>query len=194
MLSTRRSLKEEISPEKVELYYKKNSDKYKTDAMVQLGEIAFSQIAGEPETVLLQQAHQVIKEIKGGLSFKDAALKNGQSPFREKSGDWGVMVSEREIRSKEIKKEAFSLKEGEISKPFIVNILERKPDGTVGSSGKIAVYILQAIKVTKSGIKPLDEVRPLIEKTLASDIEAKSHRQWLSRLKRDAYVRVNLPK
>ena len=41
MLSTRRSLKEEISPEKVELYYKKNSDKYKTDAMVQLGEIAF---------------------------------------------------------------------------------------------------------------------------------------------------------
>ena len=194
MLSTRRSLKEEISPEKVELYYKKNSDKYKTDAMVQLGEIAFSQIAGEPETVLLQQAHQVIKEIKGGLSFKDAALKNGQSPFREKSGDWGVMVSEREIRSKEIKKEAFSLKEGEISKPFIVNILERKPDGTVGSSGKIAVYILQAIKVTKSGRKPLDEVRLLIEKTLASDIEAKSHRQWLSRLKRDAYVRVNLPK
>jgi len=194
MLSTRRSLKEEISPEKVELYYKKNSDKYKTDAMVQLGEIAFSQIAGEPETVLLQQAHQVIKEIKGGLSFKDAALKNGQSPFREKSGDWGVMVSEREIRSKEIKKEAFSLKEGEISKPFIVNILERKPDGTVGSSGKIAVYILQAIKVTKSGRKPLDEVRLLIEKTLASDIEAKSHRQWLSRLKRDAYVRVDLPK
>ena len=194
MLSTRRRLKEEISPEKVELYYEKNSDQYKTEAMVQLGEIAFSQIAGEPETVLLQQAHQVIKEIKGGLSFKDAAFKNGQSPFREKSGDWGVMVSEREIRSKEIKKEAFSLKEGEISKPFIVNILERKPDGTVGSSGKIAVYILQAIKVTKSGRKPLDEVRPLIEKTLASDIEAKSHRQWLSRLKRDAYVRVTLPK
>ena len=72
--------------------------------------------------------------------------------------------------------------------------MERKPDGTVGSSGKIAIYILQAIKVTKSGRKPLDEVRLLIEKTLASDIEAKSHRQWLSRLKRDAYVRVDLPK
>ena len=65
----------------------------KTEEKVQLGEIAFSQIAGEPETVLLQQAHKVLKEIEeGGQSFKDAASKNGQSPFREKSGDWGVMV------------------------------------------------------------------------------------------------------
>ena len=30
---------------------------------IQLGEIAFSQIAGEPETVLLQQAHKTLKEI-----------------------------------------------------------------------------------------------------------------------------------
>jgi peptidyl-prolyl cis-trans isomerase SurA len=193
MLSTRRRLKEEISPEKVESYYETNSDKFKTLRKVQLGEIAFSQIAGEPETVLLQQAHKVLNEIKAGQTFEEAALKNGQSPFREKSGDWGVMISEKEIRSEEIRKVAFSLKEGGVSKPFIVNILERKPDGTVGGSGKIAVYILKALKVTKAGRKPLDEVRNQIERTLASDIEAQSHRQWLSRLKRDAYVRVTLP-
>lgn len=193
MLSTRRRLKEEISPEKVESYYQTNSGKFKTFGKIQLGEIAFSQIAGEPETVLLQQAHKVLKDIKAGQSFEDAALKNGQSPFREKSGDWGVMVSEKEIRSQEIRKEAFALKEGAISKPFIVNILERKPDGTVGNSGKIAVYILKALKVTQAGRKPLDEVRSQIERTIASDIEAQSHRQWLSRLKRDAYVRVTLP-
>lgn len=193
MLSTRRRLKEEISPEKVESYYQANLGKFKTFGKIQLGEIAFSQIAGEPETVLLQQAHKILKDIKAGQSFEDAALKNGQSPFREKSGDWGVMVSEKEIRSQEIRKEAFALKEGAISKPFIVNILERKPDGTVGNSGKIAVYILKALKVTQAGRKPLDEVRSQIERTLASDIEAQSHRQWLSRLKRDAYVRVTLP-
>ena len=194
MLSTRRRLKEDISPEKVELYYKKNINKFKTEEKIQLGEIAFSQIAGEPETVLLQQAHKVIKDIKDGKFFEDAALKNGQSPFREKSGDWGVMVSEREIRSHEIRKQAFSLKKGEISKPFIVNILERKPDGSVGNSGKIAVYILKALDRTLAGHKPLDEVRTQIERELASEIEAKSHRQWLNRLKRDAYVRVTLPK
>ena len=79
------------------------------------------------------------------------------------------------------------------TKPFIVNILERKPDGSVRNSGKIAVYIIKALKKIESGRKPIDEVRPQIERILASDIEALSHRQWLSKLKRDAYVRVNLP-
>ena len=193
MLSERRRSKEEISPEKVEAYYNNNPNRFKTEEKVQLAEIAFSQIAGEPETVLLQQAHKILKDIEQGQSFEDAATKNGQSPFREKSGDWGVMVAEKEIRSEEIRKQAFSLKEGEVSKPFIVNILERKPDGSVTNSGKIAVYILKVLKKIEAGRKPIDEVRLQIEGTLASDIEALSHRQWLSKLKRDAYVRVNLP-
>ena len=193
MLSTRRRLKEEISPEKVETYYKENTDLFKTEEKIRLGEIAFSQIAGEPETVLLQQAHKVLKDIKNGQSFQEAAKLNGQSPFREKSGDWGVTVSVKEIRSEEIRKIASSLKKGEVSKPFIVNILERKSDNTVGKSGKIAVYILTALERTQSGRKPLDEVRSQIERTLASQIEAESHSKWLSRLKKDAYVRISLP-
>jgi parvulin-like peptidyl-prolyl isomerase len=193
MISSRRRLKEEISPEKVEAYYRNNKNLFKTEEKVQLGEIAFSQIAGEPETVLLQQAFKVLNEIEEGESFKDAASRNGQSPLREKSGNWGVMVSQKEIMSEEIRKQAFALKEGEISKPFIVNTLERKKDGTVGNSGKIAVYILKAMKVRPAGRKTLEEVRPQIERSLASSIEAKSHREWLSRLKRDAYVKVSLP-
>ena len=102
------------------------------------------------------------------------------------------MVAEKEIRSEEIRKQAFSLKEGQVSKPFIVNILERKPDGSVRNSGKIAVYLIKALKKIEAGRKPIDEVRSQIERTLASEIEALSHRQWLSKLKRDAYVRVNL--
>ena len=161
---------------------------------IQLSEIAFSQIAGEPETVLLQQAHKVLKDINAGQSFEEAAKNNGQSPYRESSGNWGVMVSEKEILSEEIKKQAFALNEGEISQPFIVNILQRNADGTIGKSGKIAVYIFKAVKKTSAGRKPLQEVRPQIERTLASAIEAKSNREWLSRLKRDAYIRVSLPK
>ncbi len=194
MISTRRRLKEEISPEKVEDYYNRNADLFKTEEKIRLGEIAFSQIAGEPETVLLQQAHKILKQIKNGESFENAASQNGQSPFREKSGDWGVTVTVKEIRSEEIREVAASLNEGEISKPFIVNILERKKDNTVGKSGKVAVYILKAIERIKAGRKPLDEVRAQIERTLASEIEAKSHRKWLSNLKKDAYVRVSLPK
>ena len=193
MLATRRRLKEEISPEKVELYYRNNTNLFKTEKKVQLAEIAFSQIAGEPETVLLQQANKILKDIREDKTFEDLAKTNGQSPFRDDAGNWGVMVAENEIRSEEIRKQAFALEEGEISEPFIVKILERKPDGTVGESDKIAVYILKVLKKTKAGRKTLDEVRPQIERSLASQIEAKSHGQWLSKLKRDAYVRITLP-
>ena len=193
MLSTRKRLKEEISPEKVEKYYKDHPNLFKTEEKVRLSEIAFSQIAGEPKSVLLQQANKILEELQKGVSFEKLAVGNGQSPFRDKAGDWGFMVSEREIRSVEIRKQAFSLKEGESSKPFVVEKLERAEDGSIKKSGKIAVYIIQVTKKLSSGRKALDAVRQEIEQTLASEFESQNQRQWLGRLKKKAYVRVSLP-
>jgi len=194
MLSRRRKLKEEISPEKVEAYYDKQVNMFKTEEKIRLSEIAFSQIAGEPESVLLQQARKVLDELKKGTPFKKLATENGQSPFRDKAGDWGVMVSEREIRNEEFRKQAFALKKGEISQPFSVETLERQKDGSIKKSGKSTVYILLVNEKKVSGRKPLDEVRQEIERILASEYEAQSQRQWLGRLKKEAYVRITLPK
>ena len=44
---------------------------------------------------MLQQAHKVLKDIDAGQSFEEAAKKNGQSPYRDNSGNWGVMVSKK---------------------------------------------------------------------------------------------------
>ena len=193
MLSTRRKLKEEISPEKVEAYYEKHTNLFKTEEKIRLSEIAFSQIAGEPQSVLLQQARKVVEEFKKGVPFKKLAAENGQSPFRDKAGDWGVMVSEREIRNDEIRKRAFALKKGELSEPFVVETLQREKDGSIKKSGKFAVYLLLVSEKKVSGRKPLEEVRQEIERTLASEYEAQSQRQWLGRLKKEAYVRITLP-
>jgi parvulin-like peptidyl-prolyl isomerase len=193
MLSTRRRLKEEISTEKVEAYYLQNKNLFKTEEKIRLREIAFSQIAGEPKAVLLQQANKVLADIKTGDSFEKLASSNGQSPFRDKAGDWGVMVSAREIRSEIVREKAFSLKKGEISEAFAVHSLERKKDGSISKSDKFSVYLLQVIEKQDAGRKPLDEVRQEIERTLASNYESKSQRQWLGRLKKEAYVRVSLP-
>ena len=121
------------------------------------------------------------------------AREQGQSPYRSDAGDWGVMTSSREIRSQEIRGQAFALKEGDISQPFKVELLERKPDGSVGKSGKLAVYIIKAEKVENSGIRPLEEVRDEIENLIAQEIEANAQRKWLTNVKADAYVRINLP-
>ena len=193
MLSTRKRMKEEISPEKVAAFYRENGQMFKTDAKVKLREIVFSQIAGEPETILMQQAKQIQEMLKKGSPFEILATQHGQSPFREKGGDWGVMVSAREIRNEDIRKAAFRLKEGEVSQPFTIELLERKANGEIGKSGKIAVYILKVEELQASGIRPLAQVRPEIEKILASQIETQSQRQWFNRLKKDAYIKVSLP-
>ena len=193
MLSTRKRMKEEISPEKVERFYRENGVMFKTEAKVKLREIVFSQIAGEPEAILMHQAQEIQDMLKSGSPFEVLASQHGQSPFRAKGGDWGVMVSSREIRSDGIRETAFKMKKGEVSKPFTIELLERKPNGQVGKSGKIAVYILKVEDLKPAGIKSLDQVRPEIEKILASRIEAKSQRQWFNRLKRDAFIQVNLP-
>ena len=86
------------------------------------------------------------------------------------------MVSSREIRSDAIRETAFTMKKGDVSQPFTIELLERKPNGQVEKSGKIAVYILKVEDLKPVGIKSLDQVRPEIEKILASRIEAKSQR------------------
>tara|TARA_Y100000588_G_C14244082_1_gene920674 strand:+ start:1258 stop:2277 length:1020 start_codon:yes stop_codon:yes gene_type:complete len=192
MLSARRRSREEVSPDKVEQYYRENRVQFLTDEKVRLREIVFSQIASEPETVLLQQAQKVMDQIKVGVTFEELAKKHGQSPYKAKAGDWEVMVSKREIRNEAIQEQAFSLDEKEVTKPFVVDLLERKADGSVGKSGKKAVYILKIDKKTEAGVKPLDQVRQQIEKTLANQLESQSQRQWLSRLKRDAYLKYYL--
>jgi parvulin-like peptidyl-prolyl isomerase len=189
MLSARRRSREEVSPDKVEQYYRENRVQFLTDAKIRLREIVFSQIAGEPEAVLLQQAQQVIDQIKVGVTFEELAKKHGQSPYKAKGGDWEVMVAKREIRNDAIREQAFSVDENQVTKPFSVELLERKADGTVGKSGKKAVYIIKVDKKIAAGVKPLDEVRQQIEKTLANQLESQSQRQWLSRLKRDAYLK-----
>lgn len=193
MLSTRRRLKEDISPARVEEYYKKNSFKFKTSAKVRIREIVLKPIADEPLTVLFQQAKKISEEIKDGKKFEEIARSTGQSVYREKGGDWGVLISEREIRSDEIRKQAFSLKEGQFSEPFKVDLLERMRDGSVVKSGKSAVYLIQIAERESSGLQPLENLRSEIETMISREVESEAQRKWLTNVKEDAYVRINLP-
>lgn len=93
------------------------------------------------------------------------------------------MYSEREISTPEIRKMAFSLKEGEVSDPFKVE-----------KSGNLAIYILKLVKKESSGIRPLSEVRTEIENQIAKDIESSEQRKWLSQVKDKSFVKVTLPK
>ena len=192
MLAQRKRSGDEISPQSVEDYYQQNKSDFRVGKRVKLSEIVFSGDKNESGS-LNSAAQKVYALIQGGSDFEELASKNGQSPFIKNSGSWGFFVSQDEIRNDQIRDIAFKLNEGVSSKPFAVNLLERKPDGSVASSGNIAWYILKADKIEPVKNLPINEVRSEIEGILARKAELNDQRRWLSRQKRDAYIEVNLP-
>ena len=192
MLAQRKRSGNEISPQSVEDYYQQNKSDFRVGKRVKLSEIVFSGDKNE-SGALNSAAQKVYALIQGGSDFEELASQNGQSPFIKNSGSWGFFVSQDEIRNDQIRDIAFKLNEGVSSKPFAVNLLERKPDGSVASSGNIAWYILKADKIEPAKNLPINEVRSEIEGILARKSELNDQRRWLSRQKRDAYVEVNLP-
>ena len=192
MLAQRKRSGNEISPQSVEDYYQQNKSDFRVGKRVKLSEIVFSGDKNE-SGALNSAARKVYALIQGGSDFEELASQNGQSPFIKNSGSWGFFVSQDEIRNDQIRDIAFKLNEGVSSKPFAVNLLERKPDGSVASSGNIAWYILKADKIEPAKNLPINEVRSEIEGILARKSELNDQRRWLSRQKRDAYVEVNLP-
>ena len=193
MLAQRKHTGDEISPQSVEDYYNQNQDRFRTEKRIQIKEIVFSGEDNDSNKTIKDQAKHVHSLILKGGDFDAIASSYGQSPFRGKSGDWGVFVTPKEIRNSTIRKNAFSLKDQEISQPFRVNLLEQKSNGSIGNSKKFAWYIIKIENIEAAKQLPVDEVRPEIERIIAKELELEEQRKWLSRQKRDAYVDINLP-
>jgi parvulin-like peptidyl-prolyl isomerase len=193
MLAQRKRTSDEISPQSVEDYYNQNRKDFVTEKRIRLSEIVITQGEDNSANTAEALANSLHSSILSGTNFEQVATQNGQSPFREKAGDWGVFVSVDEIRNPKLKEVSFSLKKGEVSKPFKVRLLEKKTDGSVAPSGKSAWYILKVSEIEKPRQLPMDEVRSEIEKAIANKLEQNEQRKWLARQKRDAYVDVRLP-
>ena len=193
MLSYRKRTGDEISPQSVEDYYNKNSREFRTEKRMRLKEIVFSNVDAGSDETLESTARKVHSRITKGEDFDSLASSTGQSPFRSKSGDWGVFVAQNEIRNQQIRKVAFSLKENEVSQPFEVNLLGKSADGSIKQSDKRSWYILKVIEVEPAKQLPIEEVRSEIERIIARNLELGSQRKWLSRQKRDAFVDITLP-
>ena len=193
MLSRRDRSTNEISPNRVENYYHENRDSFKEPEKRLLQEIEFAYPVDSADPSLKNEALNLYNLLQTSPNrFDELASEYGQSLYKSNQGLWAVKISHSEL-STTLRDVAFSLKEGEISEPFLVDLLERKPDGSVAKSGKKAVYIVQVSERESSGIKSLESLRSEIEEMIARELEADSQRRWLSRVKNDAYVRLILP-
>jgi len=165
-----------ISPHMIEEYYQNHIRDFLQPDRVKLRMIY---LAPESSTEVEAQAKEVLAQVESGVDF--AALAKKYSDYNRAGG--GLFMdqggwAEREGLKGELAEVAFRLRPGQAS--GILSLPSAK--------GPPAYYLLQVEEVKKATVTPLSSIRDAIESTLVAAESEKVQKEWIERLKRDAYI------
>lgn len=143
----------------------KDGDKGKKDAMA------------EPDTAAVEaaeaKAKALLDEINKGEHFEDVAKKSSNGPTAAQGGELGMF--KRGVLAKELELKTFAMAAGEVSEPI------RTKQGFV---------ILKVTGHTQPGVPELSAVENQIQETLYYQKLQPSLRQYLTKLREDAYIDI----
>jgi peptidyl-prolyl cis-trans isomerase SurA len=165
-----------ISPHMIEEYYQENVRDFLTFERVKLRMIYLSPESG-PEVEALGK--EVLGQLESGVDFTQLARKYseynraGGGLFQE-NGGW----VERSGLKSELAEVAFKLRPGQASGLLSLPTAQ----------GTSAYYILIVEDVQKAKAIPIESARGGIENTLTAKESEKVQKEWIDRLKRDAYI------
>ncbi|HCC68927.1 MAG TPA: hypothetical protein DEP99_03470 [Nitrospiraceae bacterium] len=162
-----------ITDKEIKEYYEANKEKYKAEK-VRLRQIFFmSPTKGEDRASLENKAMEIVQRLKAGEDFSNLAREVSEDASRKFGGDLGFV--KRGDILKEVEDIAFTLKVGEVSKPFW------SPSG------------LHIIKVEErvEGIA-LEHVKEEIKGILFENAFRLKYSDWIKGLREKAYIEINL--
>jgi len=166
-----------ISPYKVESYYLAHQDDFKVEDEIKLRMIVLNKTSAD-DTNTLKLANEIRTQIKEGADFKQMASVYSQGSQQHQQGDWGWI--ERSVLRPELAAAAATLKTGEVS-----DVVETP--GTTETPG--TYYIMLVEDRHPAHVKPLNDVRDDIEKTLRTQEQARIEKQWIDALKEKTFIR-----
>lgn len=149
-------LKVKVSEEEIEEYYNANKEKFLDDEKVRA-----SHILVDSE----EKAKEIISEIKGGLSFKEAAEKYSSCGSKAQGGSLGSFG--RGMMVPEFEEAAFNLNLGEISEPvksqfgYHVILVEEKIEAREKSLEEVKPQIMNMLIQTKQSNAYVDLMEEL---------------------------------
>jgi len=165
-----------ISPHMVEEYYQNHVRDFLQPDRVKLRMIY---LAPESSPEVEATAKEVLSQLESGTDFSQLARKYsdynraGGGLFQDNNG-W----VERDGLKSELAEAAFQLRPGQASGIISLSTAQ----------GAKAFYILQVEEVKKATVTPLSSIRDAIESTLVAAESEKVQKEWIDRLKRDAYI------
>jgi len=161
-----------ISPHKVETYYLAHRDDFKVEDEVKLRMIVLDKSASDTAPNAEKLADEIVQQLKGGASFPEMAAVYSQDSTRSDGGEWGW--KEKSALRSELAEEAGKLKPGEHS-----GVIETEK----------TCYIMEVQDTRPAHIKPLSQVRELIERNLQIEERNRLEKQWIDRLWKKTFVR-----
>ena len=165
-----------ISPHMIEAYYQQHVRDFLQPDRVKMRMIYLA--PGSSEN-LEGTAKEVLARVESGEDFAELARKYsdynraGGGLFQDNNG-W----AEREGLKSELAEIAFQLRPGQSSGLISIPTAD----------GRSAYYILNVEEVKKATVTPLSSIRDAIESTLQAAESEKVQKEWIDRLKRDAYI------
>lgn len=165
-----------ISPLMIETYYQLHKRDFLQPDRVKMRMIYLA--PGSSDNVEAT-AKEVLRRVESGEDFAELARKysdynrSGGGLFQDNNG-W----AEREGLKGELSEVAFQLRPGQSSGLISLPTAD----------GRMAFYVLHVEEVKKATVTPLSSIRDAIESTLQAAESEKAQREWIDRLKRDAYI------
>ena len=160
-----------VSPYKIETYYLSHTNDFQIEDEIKLRMIVLNKTSPD-DTNTVHRADEILAQIKKGAAFSEMASIYSDGSQKSQCGDWGWV--ERSVLRKELAATAFTLKPGEVS-------------GVIDTPASI--YLMLVEQTRPAHIKPLDDVREEIEKTLRTQQQAKLEKDWMDGLKKKTYYR-----
>lgn len=158
---------------KIQEFYRKNMAEFTTEDQMKLRMIVLKKDGSSSEDGQLRMMKELREKVAGGAPFEDLARMYSEDSTQESGGDWGWI--DRKTLNEELTRTAFALKPGEVSRIL-----------TLGDN-----HYLLYCEAKKPGITtPLKDVQADIERRLVQVERQKEMEEWLSKLRKKAYIKV----
>jgi peptidyl-prolyl cis-trans isomerase SurA len=166
-----------VSQSEVQQYYEQHKSDFDQPEQVRLSEILIPtpdpDNAAQVETAQ-KKADDIEAKLKSGADFAALAKAESGGPTAAQGGDLGQF--KRGQLAKVLEDQTFPLKPGEYTQPV------RTKQGFV---------ILKVTEHTAGGVQPLKDVQPQVEDALYQQKMAPALRQYLTRLREQAYIEID---
>ncbi|MCC6232418.1 MAG: peptidylprolyl isomerase [Verrucomicrobiales bacterium] len=160
-----------VSPGRIEKFYRENIEKYQIPDQVKLRMIVIDKTRTPADATRL--GREILSKLDDGADFAEMAAVYSDGSQAREGGSWGWV--DRKVLREDLADVAFQLPAGKRS-----DLIE-KAEG---------VYIMLVEENRIAHVRPIDEVREEIERTLVVTERMRLQKAWIDKLRKKQFIRT----